>query len=616
MSYKKIAVTSAAVLLALSLVGCGENQIPTTESQIDSSIKASVVFDDAQMFTDRDKSNAYDTAAATTIEWKDDMLYSSSQSVALKDSTAIISHEGTYILQGNAADGQLIIDAPDTAKIQIVLNGLTLYNTNSAPIYVKSSDKVFITLADNSENTLSTTEEFVADTDANVDGVIFSKADVTLNGNGSLTVNSAQGHGIVSKDDLVITGGNYAVTAGAHALSGKDSIRIAGGTLALQADKDGLHAENTDNVDKGFIYITGGELRITAEGDGVDASNAIAIAGGELSIIAGGGAGNAEKKSNQFGFGGLREQQQTTQTDATSCKGIKSDSNLTITNGNILIDSADDALHCAGDLTVSGGTCQISTGDDGLHADATVFISDGTLTVTESYEGIEGTTIDISGGSVTVAAEDDGINAAGGNDQSGYGGMMGRENFGAGSECCIIISGGSLNINANGDGIDSNGDLTVTGGTCYVAGPTNSGNGALDYDGNATISGGIFVATGAGGMAQNFGTSSAQGAMLVSTGNTGGTLKVTDANNNVLVEYSPEKAYQCAVISTPEIKTGESYTVTTESGSQTVTMSSIIYNNGAAGGMSGGFGGEMPQRGGNKSSNGDIPRGEKPLNGN
>ena len=159
---------------------------------------------------------------------------------------------------------------------------------------------------------------------------------------------------------------------------------------------------------------------------------------------------------------------------------------------------------------IEGGTFEIKTGDDGAHADGNTTVSGGTLNITECYEGLEGATVDITGGEIHIVASDDGINAAGGNDQSGFGPW--QDAFSGSSEYYINISGGVIYIDASGDGIDSNGDLTVTGGEIYIDGPTSDGDGALDYDGTGTITGGTLVAVGSNGMVMNFGSNSTRAA--------------------------------------------------------------------------------------------------------
>ena len=220
-------------------------------------------------------------------------------------------------------------------------------------------------------------------------------------------------------------------------------------------------------------------------------------------------------------------QQESAKEDTTSIKGIKAAAQLVLNDGIYTIDAEDDALHSNGNLAVNGGTYTLSSGDDGIHADSNVTISGGNTEITKSYEGIEGLSIDLAGGEMTVLASDDGLNAAGGNDSSGAEGFRGGgDQFASTDGAYINIAGGTLRVNASGDGIDSNGDVTVSGGETYVSGPVNDGNGTLDYSGTAQVKGGIFAASGSSGMAQSFDSSSTQGVIMVN-------VDAQEANTNI-----------------------------------------------------------------------------------
>ena len=226
-----------------------------------------------------------------------------------------------------------------------MLAGADITSSTSAAIYALEADKVFVTLAEGTENTLTNGGEYVAIDDNNIDAVIFAKTDLTLNGSGSLTINAQAGHGVVSKDDLVITGGNYTITAASHGLSGKDSVAIAAGTFAITSNKDGIHAENSDDTSLGWLYIQEGSFNITSQGDAISAQGALQIDGGTFDLYTGEGSASVEMtSSDQFG-GGQRggwtnqttapdtQTTSTTQTeeDSTSQKGIKGESTYAIT---------------------------------------------------------------------------------------------------------------------------------------------------------------------------------------------------------------------------------------------------------------------------------------------
>ena len=516
------------------------------------------VISEDDMFSKRDKRTAYDETTAVTITLSDNSTVCGSEYVTVDGNTVKITGAGTYVISGALTCGQIMIDAGDDDKIQLVFNGVDISNSSSAALYVKNADKVFVTLAEGSNNTLSVTGEYVAIDDNNIDAVVFAKDDITFNGSGSLTVNAAYGHGIVCKDDLVFTGGTYAVSAGKHALCGKDSVKITSSTMNLTSGKDGIHSENDDDDTKGYIFIASGNFTINSTGDGIDAKYYLQILDGTFNIIA-------------------------------TEKGIKATCDLLIAGGNYTINSVDDAIHSNANINITGGVFEISTGDDGIHADANLKISAGTINIIESYEGLEGLSVDIAGGTITLNASDDGINAAGGNDSSGFQngfGGGGRDNFGTSSNTSYIsISGGKIIIDADGDGVDSNGNLYVSGGELYINGPASDGDGALDYDGEGVISGGIVVAVGSSQMAQNFGTSSTQGSILLTfSSRSSGTVNVTDSSGNTILEYTPTKSYSCIVVSAPGISVSSTYTISAAGKTQTVTMSSIIYGSGGMGG--------------------------------
>jgi len=225
----------------------------------------------ADMFTDRDKDASYDESSATKVNLSE-----------IKDSTYTITKEGVYILSGTYS-GQIIVNVADTAKVQLVLDGVTITNESTAAIYVKEADKVFVTLKDGTTSTLTTSGTFVATDDNNVDGVIFSKGDLTINGSGSLKISSSA-HGIVGKDDVVITGGNIDITSTKKGISGKDSVRIADGTINITTGTDGIHSENSDDTSNGFVYIEGGTITINAADDGIHAGTNLDIVGGKIDI--------------------------------------------------------------------------------------------------------------------------------------------------------------------------------------------------------------------------------------------------------------------------------------------------------------------------------------------
>lgn len=560
-------------------------------------------------FTDRDLSGEYDPSGAVKIVLTGAGAEISGTGAAVTDGGVTITAGGTYLLSGSGT-GMISVDAGDADKVQLVLDGVTVANGDGPAVYIRSADKVFLTLAQGSQNSLSDGSGYAyTDGDTNVDAALFSRADLTINGSGALTVTGNEKHGIVSKDDLVITGGELTVTAQKAGITGKDCVKLCQCAVTVTAGTDGIRSDNDEDPDRGYVYVESGSLTIAAGNDGIQAETELQIRGGTVSVTSGGGSGG-------------------TVTGDESAKGLKAGTALAISGGEIRVDAADDGIHTNGDAFVSGGAVCVSSADDGIHADGTLAISGGAMEITRSYEGLEAASVQISGGTVRLTASDDGINASSGSGSAapfgrggGFGGFGG---FGDdGSE--ILISGGYVLVDAQGDGIDSNGSVTVSGGVTLVSGPTGSGDGALDYGGSATVTGGVFVALGSMGMVQNFTQAENQGAILCTMNSqSGGTsFALCGADGTVLVSFTPEKAYASAVVSCPGIQTGGTYTIVTggtvagaddngyaenssvSGGTQAavIEMTANLYSAGGMGGQSGGgrgdhgmggFGGKMP----------------------
>lgn len=583
---KKILSVVLVVALALcSFAGCAQEGEDSTDDTVVNitPIELDFATTDEEIFTERDDSTEYDENSAVTIQLNKTGAVASSNSVIINGTTITITEEATYIVTGELKDGTLVVNAPDTAKPQIVLNGANITSETSAALYILEADKVFLTLAEGTTNTLANKSGFVAIDDNNIDAALFSKQDLTLNGEGMLTVTSPAGHGIVCKDDLAITSGTCVVKSAAHGISANDSIRLAKATLTIDSGKDAIHAENTQDNSLGFIYISDGTIKAESEGDAISAGAYMQIQSGEFDLIAGGGArnGTKESSSNYGGFmgggpGGMRPGNMQTNVettdDGTSMKGIKATGSILISDGTFTVDSADDCIHSDISVALQGGTFTLSSGDDAVHAEENLVVTAGKIDVLESYEGLEALCIDIEGGDIKLKATDDGLNAAGGNDGSGTSG--GRDGmFGGGrgggpgqssGNGSIVISGGNIYINASGDGIDANGTLEISGGYIRVVGPTHGDTSTLDCDRSATISAGTFIGTGAAtGMAQSFSDSS-QGVIALSVGNQAAGTKITikDKGGNVLIEHSPELDFALVICSSPDIKKGETYSIT------------------------------------------------------
>lgn len=353
---------------------------------------------------------------------------------------------------------------------------------------------------------------------------MFSRDDLTLNGEGSLTVSSPYGNGISAKDELTICGGSISVTAAEHALEVNDSTAVCGGSLSLTAGEDGIHCENEEDTSLGWVYV-------------------------------------------------------------------------------------------------SGGSFDIQAGDDGIHASGAVLIEDGSLRISDCYEGIEGKTVEISGGEIKITARDDGLNVADGSAEGGFGGSAG---------CAVLISGGRVDITADGDGIDSNGTLTVSGGEIRIAGADYGDSSIIDYKTLGSYTGGLVFGTGAASMAENFSQAENGGCLMLSPGShsAGTEISLADSQGNVLFSESAGRDFSCLIIASAKLSAGESYTLSLDGELTEISMDSAIYGSGGFGGFGGGHHGmgggpgSAPGMGSAPGINGgrDMPPdmggrpGEMPLN--
>lgn len=498
-------------------------------------------------FSKRDTSVEYDSATAI-IELADDATVVTGSGVAVDDNTVTISAEGVFYFSGALSNGRIVVRASKEDKIQLVFDGVSITSLDGAPIEIWVADKVFITLVNNTVSTLRDAVEY-ADKSSEVDSCIYSKEDLTINGSGELIVHGTYKHGVVSKDDLVIAVCKLSVYAVKDGLRGKDSVKIKGADISVVAGSDGMISDNAEDVGRGYIYFESGKLTVTADNDGLQAQNIVYVCGGTMVVSTGGGAASASNANS---------------ASASSAKGLKADAAINIDGGDVTIDSRDDAIHSSGDVTINGGAINIATGDDGIHADDALVINDGTIAITESYEGLEATNISVMGGTIELVSSDDGMNAAGGGEAVEQGGAGHRPNeFAADSDAFIKICGGYIWLDVMGDGIDSNGDFYMNGGTLLVSGPVSDANGAIDYQGQGVVNGGVVVAIGSSGMAQSFDTDASEqdslslrfnGTMPVGT-----IVTMCDSQGNPILSFTASKQFESIVMSCPELISGSVY---------------------------------------------------------
>lgn len=609
---KLAALALAGVLTLGMLTGCGQTQ-PAAETEsgaqvVETAVATTMVAQDESAavvaaqgfeFDEADFLTTWEAASATKVALNGSSITVEGQGAAAEGSTLRITAPGTYVLSGTLDNGQVLVNVGSDEEVRLVLNSVTITNQGAPAIFIEEADRAYVTLAEGSVNTLTMAAAPTAaagvqgasdtsaeetedsdDTEDTPDGAIYSKGDLTLNGSGALTVNGVAKHGIVSRDDLRITGGGYVITSASDAVRGKDLIAIHSGGFEIVAGADAFQSSNAQEADKGFIVIQGGRFQIQADADGLQAETALVIEDGDFDIESGGGSVNAVQKASPDGKAwngerpadGTRPQRGTPPTgglpgadegkvaepsanrsasvdpitdadDSVSAKGLKAGAAVVISGGTFAVDSADDGLHSNGSIELQGGTIEIKSGDDGIHADVSVLVLGGDVEVLESYEGLEGAQVTIRGGDISLVSSDDGINTSG--------------------EKGLSIEGGFVSVNAEGDGIDLNGSGAMSGGTLLVHGPTGSGNGAVDYNGDFIQSGGLLIAAGSSGMVQGPSASSTElSAQIFLTSQASGTLvRVEAEDGSVIAAFRPAKAFSSLVVASPELVSGETYHV-------------------------------------------------------
>lgn len=574
---KKLIGLLMTLILIISLVACSGTQAGSTTGVSATQVSEVVSGEATEAGTGASTGADTDTGAASVAEslaengethddsedylWEDsavipivlngDSITADSNGVTVDGSQATITLAGTYSLSGSLMDGQIIVDTKDEEVVRLILNGVDLHNSTSAPIYIANAEKVVIVLADNTENSVTDGAAYVFENpeEDEPNAAIFSTSDLTITGNGSLTVNGNYNDGIASKDGLIIASGVITVNAADDGIRGKDYLVVKDGTLTVNAQGDGLKSDNEEDAAKGYISIETGVINVTAGGDAITGQTDVMVMDGTFTLSSG------EGSSNRI-------------DETSSAKGIKATAAINIDGGSFAINSADDAINSNGSITINGGAFTIASGDDGMHADSTLVINAGDIQITKSYEGIESAVITIHAGNIHVTSSDDGINVASGNDGSGMmgpgGGGPGRDTFTYTGDYYLYINGGYVVVDALGDGIDVNGAIVMTDGIVLVNGPTEQMNGALDYDGGFKISGGLLVAAGSAGMAQTPDASSGQSAALIyldATQPAGALVHIQNSAGEDILTFAPTKNYQSIAFSSAELVNGETYQI-------------------------------------------------------
>lgn len=460
-------------------------------------------------YSDRDKDASYDVASATNIALSGQGATVSGEGAAVEGATVTISAAGTYAVTGELTAGSLVVNAGDQDKVQIVLSGASIRNEAGPALNIQQADKVFVTLADGTQNTLADGASYeLVEGEDEPNAALYSKADLTINGTGALSVEGNYRHGVNSKDDLVVTGGAITVVAKEDGLRGKDCVKVADGSFAITAGGDGVKSSNDEDPTRGFVSIDGGTFTVTGCEEGIEAQEVI-VNNGELNITAsddGINAAVAERDSN----------------DAT-------------------IDASGDAGSTVGQDDHAGDQGGEGQGDGGQGADA--------------QNGRGGQRPELPEG-VEPGQMPDGEQGGGFGARDGRGGAGGPMGANASEDCLIQINGGVVTINAGGDAVDSNGYVEVTGGE-LVGASSGAGDSALDYEYGATVTGGTVILAGGVGMAETFSEGSTQPFALVSLNGSANTeLSVESESGEVLARCTVPVSFQCVTLSVPGLAEG------------------------------------------------------------
>ncbi len=393
--------------------------------------------------------------------------------VLLQDTDVLIEESGTYELSGDYTSVTVNVDKNiDEDPVYLILNNANIENIQGTPLHVMEAEHFVLVLQEGTTNTVSqgaittSDEEFPS-------SAIYSRADTTITGNGSLELSTLYQDGINSRDDLIIEGGTILVNAIEDGIVGKDLLAIRDATITVKCGNDGLKSSNSEDSTLGNILIANGEFIIDANNDAISAEQTVQIEDGNFMLTSGGGF--VEVLNDITRGEGSAGVVQPSSLLEESMKGIKG-LHLVLNGGTFNISSYEDAVHADDSLTINGGVYEIISGDDALHAETDLLINDIELRVKNAYEGLEGATVTINGGEMHVAVLDDAINAS---SDTGF----------------VHITNGTIYLTSQGDGIDSNGDLTIDGGEIVI--DVNAvyagGDSELDVGGEFNISAGTVT---------------------------------------------------------------------------------------------------------------------------
>ena len=547
--------TSITLLAALALTGCSATSTSNASASSATSTSASSTSGTtskvADSFSTDVKSGAklaedthysakdltWDSSSEVTIDLSNP---TATDGVTVSDGVITITKAGNYKLTGTY-DGQIKVDAADSDMVRLILNNATITNSTGAAINVVEADEVVIYTASGTTNTVSDGSSYSDTASGSPDAAIYSKSDLTLAGEGTLKVEGKYEEGIHTSDGLVIASGTLEVNAANTGIKGKDYVDILDGTITVTATKDGIKATNDTDGNRGWVRLSGGTVNISAGDDGFKAERVLEISGGTLNIT----------RANE----GIEAQY------------------INILDGTVNVTSSDDGINASYSTTSTTST-------------STESASTSTTQTTQSKQAAQGNAAQGGQAPAGGGQAPSGSMGSGTTGQPPAGGGMGGGMGGGGTfevvDATINITGGTVTVNTNGDGIDSNGTATLSGGTLIVNGPFTGGNASLDTNGDLLLNGTTVAAGNSGDMFEAPSTNSTSGYVKISNVSNlsaGTTVQVTDSSGNVVANYKVTNSSTALIlVSSSKITKGESYTVYTTTDSVDASSTTLASN--------------------------------------
>ena len=556
---KKIltSATSVTLLATLALTGCSttsnalasgttaaDSSVGTTattssatatntaasSSSFSTNVKSGEKLDVDTHYSEQDLS--WDTSSETAIDLSNP---TATDGVTVEDGTLTITKAGTYKLSGEY-QGQIKIETADSDAVRLVLDNANITNSSGAALNVVNADEVILYSASGTTNTISDGADYTATGEDDPDAVVYSKADLTIAGEGTLKVNGNHEDGIHTSDGLVIASGTLEVNAANTGIKGKDYVDILGGTINVTAQQDGIKSTNDTDEGQGWTRLSNGTVTVNAGDDGFKASRVVEISGGSLTV----------------------EQ---------SDEGIEAQY-INVSGGDVNVTSADDGMNASLKTSNSESTdSSENTSDTANQQQGSLPGGQQNGTSNQQQQGMgqppamSGTSQDGTSQNGTTGIGQQGMG------QPPQGGMPGGGGTFEVIDAAINVSGGHVTVNAEGDGIDSNGVTTLSGGTLIVNGPSQGGNAALDTNGDLLLNGATVLSGSTADMFEAPSTNSTSGYLKLTNSSgfeQGSTVQVADSSGKVVANYKVTKSnVQLVLVSSSSIVKGQSYTAYT-----------------------------------------------------